>query len=303
MADEQKIKIYKREQTLLEKVLGTYENGKTKLVLMKKWSKKCALAVGHLSQDGVKYIYDTGIELSYDEMEQLADHLPMMTKSDKDKNYAELGTSQDSYGNEYRTIITRSEYAGLKICKLKKTQKPVDFGTTTTTVDSPDPAPASLTTSPPVESVWQECFDKFYINKNDDWKKLADIICDFCYEAYGILNPSSGLDVVPPTPPTVEQKQVDGPKKRKRDPTTKGGVKKTKKVVVEEDSDKSEMKRVIAAIVSHMPGKNTAVDTVLKHHEKIKQTYDYDDYLNFARANEPLINYYWHCVQIRFKNE
>ncbi|CAB3977965.1 Hypothetical predicted protein [Paramuricea clavata] len=247
MADQESIKIYKREKTLLEKVLGTYENGKTKIVLMKQWTKKCALTVGHLSQDSTKYIYDSGIELSYEEMEALADILPTMTKSDQAKNYAELGTSKDSYGNEYRSIVTRSEYAGLKVCKLKKSQKPVDFGTTTstTTTDCPDPAPATTATKTRVEDLWVECFDKFYINKNDDWKKLSDVIRDFCYEAYGILNPSSGLDVVPPSPPPTEQKQLDGPKKRKRDTTTKGSVKKTKKVVVEEDSEKSEVRKFL----------------------------------------------------------
>ncbi|CAB3981399.1 uncharacterized transposon-derived [Paramuricea clavata] len=253
MAEQEQVKIYKRERTLVEKSLGTYENGKTKMVLMKQWTKKCGLTVGHLSQGGDKYIYDSGIEMAYDEMETLADVLPTMVKSDQAKNYAELGTSKDSYGNEYRTILTRSEYGGLKVCKLKKTQKPVDFGVTTTT-DCPDPAPtASPVPAPRVEDSWVECFDKFYINKNDDWKKLATVIREFCYEVYSILNPSSnGIDVIPPSPPApppstpVEQKQLEGPKKRKNKEGTKGGVKKSKKVVVEEDSEKSEVRKFLA---------------------------------------------------------
>jgi hypothetical protein len=45
-------------------------------------------------------------------METLADALPLMSKSLHATNYEELGESKDSYGNEYRVVLKRSEYDG-----------------------------------------------------------------------------------------------------------------------------------------------------------------------------------------------
>ena len=67
-AEKQIIKIYKRERTTVEKVLGQYENGKTKIVSLKQWNKKCGLLVGKMSRAGDTFVYDSGIELSFDEM-------------------------------------------------------------------------------------------------------------------------------------------------------------------------------------------------------------------------------------------
>jgi hypothetical protein len=115
-------------------------------------------------------------------------------------NYAELGENKDSFGNEYRTILKASEYGGLKVCRMKKGPTPVDFGVThDEEVVDPSPLVSTVTEKSPHDN-WTECWDKFYINKNDDWKKMANILRDFCVTVHAELN-SSSEDVVPPSPP------------------------------------------------------------------------------------------------------
>jgi hypothetical protein len=230
------IKIYKRERTTVEKILGQYENGKTKMVTLKQWTKKCGLLVGKMSGSGDTYIYDSGIEMSFEEMEKLADALPRMSKSLAGVNYAELGESKDSYGNEYRVVLKRSEFDGLKVCKYKKTSAPIDFtihdddDTDDAAVCDPEPA-TSTATEKPAADCWKECFDKFFINKNDDWKKIGNIIRDFCCEANSVLNGSAldGIDVIPATPPPEQHEIGESQPVRKRKPATKGGAVESKK--------------------------------------------------------------------------
>jgi hypothetical protein len=212
---EHPVKIYKRERSTVEMVLGTYENSKTKMVSLKQWNKKCGLLVGKLSHAGDTFVYDTGIELPFEVMEELVDVLPSMSKLPNATNYAELGENKDSYGNEYRTILKASEYGGLKICRMKKGPTPVDFAVTTPLDDEDvDPSPkASTTTEKSPHESWTECWDKFYINKNDDWKKIANILRDFCCTAHAVLNnlaPPEGIDIVPPTPPATPSQLIAG---------------------------------------------------------------------------------------------
>ena len=136
-----------------------------------------------------------------------------------------MGENKDSYGNEYRTVLKRSEYDGLIICKLKKTPTPIDFAPDTAVDDDVDPTPQTSTTTAKLpHECWTECFDKFYINKNDDWKKIGNILRDFCCGAHAVLNASApaGIDIVPPTPPATPIEQ-SVPKKRKSYNNTKGG--------------------------------------------------------------------------------
>ena len=202
MAEEDiAIKIYKRERSITEMVLGRYENSRTKMVVLKQWNKKCGLLVGKLAADGKTFIYDSGIELPFEILEELTDVLPSMSKMANAVNYAELGENKDSFGNEYRTILKASEYGGLKVCRMKKGPTPVDFGVThDEEVVDPSPLVSTVTEKSPHDN-WTECWDKFYINKND-WKKMANILRDFCVTVHADLN-SSSEDVVPPSPPTA----------------------------------------------------------------------------------------------------
>jgi hypothetical protein len=241
---EHPVKIYKRERTTVEMTLGTYENSKTKMVSLKQWNKKCGLLVGKMSYAGDTFVYDSGIELPFEVMEELVDVLPTMSKLPNATNYAELGENKDSYGNEYRTILKASEFGGLKICRMKKGPTPVDFAANTSFDEDVDPMPKASTTtakSHPLEC-WTECWDKFYINKNDDWKKIANILRDFCCSAHAVLNDAApeGIDIVPPTPPAtpIEATLIATPKKRKgkqKNEETKKTSKKSKVSFEEEE--------------------------------------------------------------------
>ena len=59
------IKIYKRERTTVEMVLGSYENNRTKMISLKQWNKKCGLLVGKMSSAGDTFVYDSGVELPF----------------------------------------------------------------------------------------------------------------------------------------------------------------------------------------------------------------------------------------------
>ena len=240
---EHPVKIYKRERTTVEMTLGTYENSKTKMVVLKQWNKKCGLLVGKMSYGGDTFVYDSGIELPFEVMEELVDVLPKMSKLPNATNYAELGENKDSYGNEYRTVLKASEFGGLKICRMKKGPTPVDFAANTSFDEDEDPMPKASTTtakSPPLEC-WTECWDKFYINKNDDWKKIGNILRDFCCAAHAVLNeaaPDAGIDIVPPTPPATPIEAIATPKRRKgkqKNEETKKNPKKSKVSFEEEE--------------------------------------------------------------------
>jgi hypothetical protein len=131
--------------------------------------------------------------------------------------------------------LKRSEFDGLKVCKYKKTSTPIDFTIHDDTDDDdaacdPQPTTSTTTTDKPATE-WKECFDKFYLNKNDDWRKISNIIRDFCCGANSILNGSAfeGIDVIPPTPPSEQHEIGESTPARKRKPATKGGIKEESK--------------------------------------------------------------------------
>jgi hypothetical protein len=85
---------------------------------------------------------------------------------------------------------------------MKKGPTPVDFGVThDEEVVDPSPLVSTVTEKSPHDN-WTECWDKFYINKNDDWKKMSNILREFCITVHAELN-SLSEDVVPPSPPTA----------------------------------------------------------------------------------------------------
>jgi hypothetical protein len=43
-------------------------------------------------------------------------------------------------------------------------------------------------------------------------------------------------------------------------------------------------------------GEQSATQTVLKYNDELKLIYNYDNYIGFVKANEPVINYIHHCV-------
>ena len=104
------LSVYKSEKILNEKVLGTYANHNTKVVFIKQFSKKCCLATGQMSQTSRKFLYNVGIEMSFEELANLTDAVGNMSKQPHVVNYAEINETTDASGNSYRLVLKRSEY-------------------------------------------------------------------------------------------------------------------------------------------------------------------------------------------------
>jgi hypothetical protein len=73
--------IYFKQNTLLERPLGTYANGTTKMVFCQRFDKKCVLASGVLSKTIDKYLYKMGLSMSFEELEELVECLSKATKA------------------------------------------------------------------------------------------------------------------------------------------------------------------------------------------------------------------------------
>jgi hypothetical protein len=256
--------VYKNEKTLHEKVLGTYANHSSKTMFIKQFSKKCCLATGQMSQTTNKFLYNVGVEMTFDELESLTDAFGSMSKSPNAVNYAEISETHNSQGNTYRLVLKRSEYDGLLVCKLKRGRQIDSFVAEDVNPD-PEPLPADESQQPPPDTrTWTECFGKFYVNKNDDWLKMRNNLREFCVDINHILNvdDASRIDVVPPTPPPTTsaepllsqpatepsvqvvppqvQRQIGEPKAKggKRVATeTKGGQKKKKRQQIVSDEE------------------------------------------------------------------
>lgn len=312
--------VYKNEKTLHEKVLGTYHNHSSKVVFIKQFSKKCCLATGQMSQATSKFLYNVGVEMTFEELENcLTDAFRTMSKAPEAVNYAEISETQDQQGNTYRLVLKRSEYDGLLVCKLKSGREIDSFAATE---DNPDPEPLANDDAqqpPPDTRTWTECFGKFYVNKNDDWVNLQGRLREFCVQVNHILNvndEASSLDVVPPTPPrstsaTVDvppvgppqvQRQTVGPKatkagKRAATDTKRGEKKKKKRQqIVSDGEDEVNHRQIIANIITYMVKEGSAVETVLKHSDELNSLLKYD-YILFVRANEKEINYIYRMMQ------
>jgi hypothetical protein len=208
------LSVYKSEKILNEKVLGTYANHNTKVVFIKQFSKKCCLATGQMSQTTRKFVYTVGIDMSFEELENLTDALGNMSKLPHVVNYAEISETTDAQGNSYRLVLKRSEYDGLLVCKLKSSKILDSFAVIDEGIADPEPLSTDASQQPPADTrEWTECFGKFYINKNDDWMRIRAALREFCVEVNHILNvdDASRIDVVPPSPPTSSSQQVELP--------------------------------------------------------------------------------------------
>ncbi|CAB3988043.1 Hypothetical predicted protein [Paramuricea clavata] len=208
-----KIEIYKKENTILDKELGTYQNGTTKMVFCKWWGQKCVLASGVKSKTNEKFLYKTGIETSFEEVEELIEAL-------------------------------NSDYQGLILVRMKRRAVVDEFDAVD--LDNSDPEPLEEETSTTTDIEWS-----VYIGKNDNWAKIKGILREFCIDLHHILNVDEESPIIsPPQSPvaqpattsatttavsdvgrpaqpvqTVEQVQIHPPPKKtgKRKQDTKGG--------------------------------------------------------------------------------
>ncbi|CAB3992441.1 Hypothetical predicted protein [Paramuricea clavata] len=146
--------------------------------------------------------------MTFDELEELVKGLGKASKAPSHINYFEISESEDYLGNKYRLVLKDSEYLGLVVCKLKSCRAPDVFPDKIDEKGSPLPISDQIGSHIPAENVaWNECFDKFYINKNDDWLKIVRTLRSFCIDLNHIFNvddeskiPDSKIEVIPATP-------------------------------------------------------------------------------------------------------
>jgi hypothetical protein len=250
--------------------LGSYQNGTTKMVFCKCWGQKCVLASGVKSKTNPKFLYKSGVEMSFEELEELVEALGKCTKAPGAVNYHELSETANWKGEKFRLVLKDSEYQGLVLVRMKSCAVADDFDVE---IDNPDPEPLEIDSQVPTTNVkWNECFDKFYMSKNDNWPNLKSTLREFCIDLNHILNvdeesqlispPESSLDAhqstsaaaaAPPLPQNVEQVQIHPPpknvKRKKQD--TKGGeagnkrAKKNNKELLGEE-DEQEVSKALA---------------------------------------------------------
>ncbi|CAB3989931.1 Hypothetical predicted protein [Paramuricea clavata] len=255
------VEIYKKYNTDLSKVLGQYgqaANATTKMIFVNRF-KKIGLASGKMSAGSVpKFCCKTVVEINLPELEEMLEALNKCSKQPGSVNYFELGESTAYSGDILKLVLKGSEYGWLCLCKLKKASVPDCFPVDD---DNPDPSPFSETPTDELKVEWSECFEKFYISKNEDWSEFGKKLRDFWHDINSIWNddgtePSTAEHPTPRknqpstspllsrqqlstsmSPAKSTRKQTSSPVKRKQSGEKKTSNKKKKVAIVESDSE------------------------------------------------------------------
>ena len=189
--------VYKKQNTQLEAVLGKYAFNTTKLAFATQYRQQVHLASGKMSKGAEpKFLYKMGLGMKLEELQSM---LSVLDKCHKEQlNYHEFGEYTDYKGQVNRLVLKTSDYGGLVALKLQRVSTPDEFADDDP-LESCDPEPTDTDNVIISGGVvdWNECFEKFYISKNEDWKALARKLRDFC----GQLQELWSDDVTPPTAP------------------------------------------------------------------------------------------------------
>ena len=216
--------VYKKQSTQLEVVLGKYGFNVTKLAFATSYRQQVHLASGKMSKGAEpKFLYKMCLSMKLEELQSMVDVLDKCRK--EQTNYHEFGEYTDYKGQVNRLILKTSDYGGLVGLKLQRVSTPDEFSDDDP-LESCDPDPTNTDNMIISGSVvdWNECFEKFYISKNEDWKGLARKLRDFCNTLQELWSDDVALTL--PTPPpstpvtptsviptiTVENRVVSTPK-------------------------------------------------------------------------------------------
>ena len=187
--------IYKKQNTLLETVLGKYGVNTTKLAFATQYRQQVHLTSGKMSKGGEpKFLYKMALSMKLEELESM---VSVVDKCHKEQvNYHEFGEYTDYKGQVNRLVLKTSDYAGLVALKLQRVSTPDEFADDDPLEScDPDPTDTDNVISGGVVD-WNECFEKFYISKNEDWKALARKLRDFCDQLQELWSDNA----TPPTP-------------------------------------------------------------------------------------------------------
>jgi hypothetical protein len=250
-------------------------NNTIKIVWYEKFSEKCYLALALPTESHNKALYKMKIAVSYVEMLSVQECL-QKAKKGTPNNFC-ISESEWN-GQKYKLMLKTSEYSGLILVRMK-VGKPLDvIGDVPSDDDGENVEPISDTTPPMDEDVvetaipWEECFDKFYISKYDDWSNLQRIINKFCQQVAHNLkvnelvkseeSSSSSMFKVP------EVQKIQGKGKPEKNVKTKKSAAKRPRVIPPTDDEVSKINDKILCLME----KNNIEDSkeiILQHKEDL----------------------------------
>jgi hypothetical protein len=162
--------IYKKQHSLSSVVLGEYCDGSnrtTKMAFADNF-KNVELASGKMSTGSIpKFLCKTSVKFSYEVLLEIFEALSKCSTASGAVNYFEIHESTNRKGELTRLVLKNSEYGGLVLCYMKRDNIPDSFPSDDD-VEDPDPASTSHQAEP-VPQIWSQCFEKFFISKNENW--------------------------------------------------------------------------------------------------------------------------------------
>jgi hypothetical protein len=169
--------IYRKQGTVVELVLGHYACNTTKMAFATTYRQQVHLASGKLSKgDEPKFLYKIALTMSYPELLAMLEAFDRCSKDHV--NYHEFGEFTDFKGQVNRLVLKTSDYGGLVALKSQRMSQPDEFGDDEESTD-PDPKTTNEVISSSDVVQWTECFEKFYISKNEDWSAMSKNLREF----------------------------------------------------------------------------------------------------------------------------
>ena len=229
MASTVNYEVFGKRYASCQHLFGTYANKTSKLGWYEKFDKKVHLASGSIAKGGQpKFIYKTCIGITPDEVLELAEQLGYASRTPGVPNNICISEGVDYKGDVTKLVLRDSDFQGLVLLRMNANKPDI-------VVEDPDDSdldPEPVDTIEDDESSvveWYDCFEKFYISKRDDWKKIQKVLLDIhadvvhlnAVDKESYIPPESVLPQPPAT--TLSQKQIGEPVTS--NPTTKGGGK------------------------------------------------------------------------------
>jgi hypothetical protein len=249
MASTVNYEVFGKRHGSCQHLFGTYANKTSKLGWYEKFDKKVHLASGSIAKGGqAKFLYKTCIGITPDETLELAEQLGYVSRTSGVSNNICISEGVDYKGDVTKLVLRDSDFQGLVLLRMNANKPDI-------VVEEPDdsdldPEPVDTIDIEDDEVEWYDCFEKFYISKRDDWKKIqkvllaihADVVHLNAVDKESYIPPTSTVPQPPAT--TLTQKQVGEPVTTST--TTKGGGKRAAADVIKSGSSRSKKGRPAA---------------------------------------------------------
>ncbi|CAB4025870.1 hypothetical protein BSL78_19869 [Paramuricea clavata] len=183
------VEIYSRRFALEQRVLAQYADKSIKIVWFERGSSggKCFLAKAQPTTNIGKALYKSAVQLSPDDMLRVCECLDKANRTGT--NYFQISESTDWKGDLLRLVLKDSEYQGLLLCYHKAVGEDLEMACDSDeTSEDLDPDPVEKIASEDLVTnlKWNECFEKFYISKKDNWNYLASQLREFCVDVSNV---------------------------------------------------------------------------------------------------------------------